>query len=110
MSLSDMATDDTRSFGTSFFVTIALAKIVNMNTQDLWAAASMLNPGMLHFPFLVYSRERSKIMDDAKGLIRRLLVSMGDIASDKIWTSTNARDTDFGFTVRGKTLFVRTNL
>lgn len=95
ISFGGMATNDIQFVETSFFSTIVLAKLQDMKTHDLWAAASMLNPGMRDFPIVIYSREQSKTMNGANGLIRRLLVSMGDRASNKILTSPFSRNATF---------------
>lgn len=102
MSFGGMASDDIQSVETSIFATFVLAKLKNMKIHDLWAAASMLYPGLRAFPFLIYSKERSEFMDCAKGLIFCLYDSVGDRASNKIPTSSNARHPASGLTALGK--------
>lgn len=106
MSFRSVATNDAKSVETSSLATIVLAKLYDMKTRNLLAATSIPNPGMRDFQFLIYSRERYKVMNGIKNITRRLLASMRDRASKTVLTSRNAKDANFWLRSFGERLYM----
>lgn len=90
---------------TSQFETLVHQRLDNIDSHDLWLAASVLNPAMRDISFLVYSKNRRSALSDAKAITRKIKcpVYEHEKSNDAVTGSSHIGN-NFGAKVLGKDL------